>query len=326
MLRIHFTAEDLTRVRLAGAPDPLWETVLSLFRLRTRSAPLVFDRWRRETLTRSRRSTLQFLMPLTPGGYYPDFLTPAESALGLEAGIEAVLSTARHRLASEIELLRTPPRGLPPHLRLLAEGDVDALDHLGQALREQHRTAVAPHWTQVQSHAEADRAKRTRALLEGGCEGLLESFRPTMRWQNPVLETDFGSDEDQDLYLEGRGLLLVPSFFSWGTPDALYDCSLSPVLVYPVEHDLRPAGEVVDRESGDHLGALIGTTRAWVLGAVEDGCTTSELARRVGINASSISQHTTVLREARLIRTTRMGKSVVHTLTPLGRSLLLSET
>ncbi len=40
------------------------------------------------------------------------------------------------------------------------------------------------------------------------------------------------------------------------------------------------------------------------------------------MNISSISQHTTVLRDARLIRTTRIGKSVLHTLTPLGESLL----
>ncbi|MGY1503399.1 hypothetical protein ACW4TU_43690 [Streptomyces sp. QTS52] len=25
MLRVHFTAEDLARVRVAAAPDPLWE-------------------------------------------------------------------------------------------------------------------------------------------------------------------------------------------------------------------------------------------------------------------------------------------------------------
>ncbi|MDO0915170.1 hypothetical protein QQM39_31425 [Streptomyces sp. DT2A-34] len=48
MLRIDFTAEDLNRFRVAGQPDPLWETVLSLMRLQDRSAALVFDPWRRE--------------------------------------------------------------------------------------------------------------------------------------------------------------------------------------------------------------------------------------------------------------------------------------
>ncbi|HST86161.1 MAG TPA: winged helix-turn-helix domain-containing protein [Kineosporiaceae bacterium] len=320
MLRIHFTAEDLARVRLASGPDPLWETVLTLFRLRSRNTPLAFEGWRREAIGRSQRSALDMLMPLTPGGYFPDFLTPGEAALGLEAGIDAVLSTGIKRLQTEISLLEVPNQRLPPQIQALAGGDVETLRRLGDALRDHHRTVVAPYWSDVEAHIEVDRLKRTRALMEGGSERLLESFRPNMRWSYPVLEADF--PVDQDLYLQGRGLLLVPSYFSWNTPDALYDSSLSPVLVYPVQHDLKLTAKGSGAGTGENLSALLGATRAWILGAVEAGCTTSELARRVGVNASSISQHTAVLRDAELIRTTRIGKAVMHTVTPLGRSLL----
>jgi DNA-binding transcriptional ArsR family regulator len=205
-------------------------------------------------------------------------------------------------------------------LKLLAQGDVEALTWLGHALKQHHQVVVEPYWDQVQAHFEADRAKRARAWLDGGCEGLLNTYRPLMRWQYPVLEADF--PVEQDLYLDGRGLVLVPSYFSWGTPDTLFDPTLPPVLVYPVEHDLGRAVPLEQDGNPESLAALIGTTRAWVLGAIEEGCTTGELARRVGVNASSISQHTTVLREARLIRTSRVGKAVMHTLTPLGASLL----
>jgi DNA-binding transcriptional ArsR family regulator len=324
MLRIHFTGEDLARVRLASRPDPLWETVLTLFRFQSRTRPLALAGWRKQAIARSQRDVLDLLLPLTPGGYFPDFLTPAEAAQGLETGIDAVLSTGIQRLRAEIDLLAVPRPRLPAQIRMLADGDVETLNRLGEALRRQHRTAVEPYWTEVQAHVEADRVKRTRALLDGGCEGLLNSFRPMMRWSYPVLEVDFPAE--QDLYLEGRGLLLVPSYFSWNTPDALYDPTLAPVLVYPVEHDLKLSAKLAGEVSSDSLTALIGATRAWVLGAVDEGCTTSELARRVGVNASSISQHTTVLREAKLICTTRIGKAVMHTLTPLGRSLLNVET
>jgi DNA-binding transcriptional ArsR family regulator len=45
----------------------------------------------------------------------------------------------------------------------------------------------------------------------------------------------------------------------------------------------------------------------------------------VGVAASSVSQHTTVLRDAGLISTQRLGKGVIHTLTPLARALLNSD-
>jgi DNA-binding transcriptional ArsR family regulator len=59
-----------------------------------------------------------------------------------------------------------------------------------------------------------------------------------------------------------------------------------------------------------------------VLLEVGGGCTTSELARRVGVSLASASQHASVLREAGLVHTLRQGGAVLHTLTPLGAALL----
>jgi DNA-binding transcriptional ArsR family regulator len=52
------------------------------------------------------------------------------------------------------------------------------------------------------------------------------------------------------------------------------------------------------------------------------GCTTSELARRCGVSIAAASQQATVLREAALITTRRVGGAVRHEITPLGMSLL----
>ncbi|MDG4865877.1 winged helix-turn-helix domain-containing protein, partial [Streptomyces sp. T-3] len=65
-----------------------------------------------------------------------------------------------------------------------------------------------------------------------------------------------------------------------------------------------------------------GRTRSAVLASVDGGCTTGELARRVGVSAASASQHATVLRESGLLATVRDGNSVLHTVTPLGAALL----
>ncbi|MEV6287327.1 winged helix-turn-helix domain-containing protein [Kribbella sp. NPDC051770] len=46
MLRIHFTSEDLMRVRLAPGADPWWEAMLSARQIDLLGGPLVYDEWR----------------------------------------------------------------------------------------------------------------------------------------------------------------------------------------------------------------------------------------------------------------------------------------
>ena len=52
---------------------------------------------------------------------------------------------------------------------------------------------------------------------------------------------------------------------------------------------------------------------------------TSELARRAGVSVPSASEHATVLRQADLITTARVGRAVLHTVTPLGGNLLSAD-
>jgi hypothetical protein len=88
VLRIHFTAEDLARTRLATGLDPMWEVVLGQFRLR-RPEALPFRRWARDVrglpaLPRQAVELLRAVLP--PGRYFPDFLTPPEAVRGLPPG------------------------------------------------------------------------------------------------------------------------------------------------------------------------------------------------------------------------------------------------
>ena len=269
MLRIHFTPEDIGRIRLATRPDPMWETVFSLFRLRYAGPPLVFGRWRQRATQAYRRADLEQLMPLVPGGFYPDFLTPAEGARGLEAGLDALLHTPRPRLRQDLELLARQGSPLPAWTHELADGRPEALRRLAAAVRSHYEAVVAPVWPDVCAHVEADRARRARALLDGGTEGLLRSYLPMMRWNPPVLELP-DVVHDQSVHLRGRGLLLVPSYLSWHTPDVLRDPALPPVLVYPVEH----SAVLSARQAYASVAALIGMIRTAVLKSVGEGRTT----------------------------------------------------
>ncbi|MET7902655.1 helix-turn-helix domain-containing protein [Streptomyces sp. NPDC005355] len=325
MLRVHFSELDLARLRMAIRPDVLWETVLSFHRLRENRAENVYGEWRSEARNRL-NGEARLLASLIPSrGYFPDFLTPAEGVIGCDSAMDALRATPGERLHSEISRLPAA-RSLPGWIRELAQGEARPLDRLITTLRAYHRAAVAPYWAHIQARIEADRAARGRALLDGGADGLLASLPPTMRWRSPVLEVDY--PVDRDLHLRGRGLLLLPSFFCRGTPVTFRNPELAPVLVYPVEHARRGAPPRPQQRPAAasgcprSLGKLVGQTRSEVLLEVGGGCTTSELARRVGVSLASASQHASVLREAGLVHTLRQGSAVLHTLTPLGAALL----
>ncbi|MCY0925704.1 winged helix-turn-helix domain-containing protein [Streptomyces sp. H27-H1] len=353
MLRIHFTGVDLARVRMAGRPDALWETILSFHRLRDRRDSRLFGDWRAEARTRLNGET-RLLGALIPSrGYFPDFLTPVEGRYGWDVGLDALRGIRPERLRRELTLLGRgieagsgmaaafgmPPaadggayRGaetpVPRRLRDFMEGDTAHLPRLLGELRGYHRAAVEPYWTHIQAQIEAERAARGRALLDGGADELLASLPPMLRWRAPVLECDY--PVDRDVRLRGRGLLLQPSFFCRRTAVTLHDPELPPVLVYPAaaEPSSAAAGEAARpaeerRRNRQHtLGKLVGHTRSVVLQAIGDGATTSELARRAGVSLASASQHAGVMREAGLVTTLRMGNAVLHTVTPLGAALL----
>ncbi|QYA94065.1 helix-turn-helix domain-containing protein [Streptomyces anulatus] len=338
MLRIHVSRLDLSRVRMATRPDALWETILSFHRIRDRRASTVFGKWRSESRARLNGEAQLLAAVVPPRGYFPDFLTPSQEGAepyGLDVGIEALRDTPADRVHAELELLAAgrirqraglaagPRRQDPGAGRAsaalpaaLMEGRAEPLARLIGALRSYHHAAVEPYWPHIRASVEADRAVRGRALLDGGADGLLATLPPMIRWRSPVLEADYPFD--RDLHLDGRGLLLQPSFFCRGTPVVYRDPSLPPVLVYPVANPGAP----VFAEPGPWLGRLVGHTRSAVLSSIGNGCTTSELARRAGVSLASASQHASVLREAGLVLTLRHGSSVLHTLTPLGGSLL----
>lgn len=324
-LRIHFTGADLVRTRLADRPDPLWETVLSLQMLRARYGAVVFDRWRRVVRDALRNIGLadvvkHVLFPLAPNAsYFPDFLTPPEGLLGLDAGIEAVLATPRHRIAYELGRLEFPHGPTPVTARLVA-GERSALAQLSDALDAYYRTALAPYWDQMRSGAEIDHAQRSQLQRAGGTGTMLAGFWPTMYWQPPILEMPY--PVCRDLHLNGRGLVLIPSYFCWHHPIALADPALPPTLVYP----LRPTAEFLRLQPAvtvhRPLARLIGSSRARVLAAAGHGATTSELARRAGVSPTTASQHAAVLRHSGLITSRRRANAMIHVLTPLGVALI----
>ncbi|MFC7328118.1 ArsR/SmtB family transcription factor [Marinactinospora rubrisoli] len=329
MLRIHFTEADLARVRVAPGPDPLWEAVLSLHRFQTRRGRAAVLRWYDDARLALPRHGLvetvrSLLIPIAPHALYmPDFLTPDAAEHGLDAGLDAIAATPRERLRYELGRVAEGGR-LPSPGQALADGDRRGREELLDGLRRYHAAVLEPYWDDIQADVDADRIRRSRAIMDGGIEGLLGSFEPMMHWKPPVLHVDYPAD--RDLALNGRGLKLVPSYFCWLRPIALADPELPPVVVYPLHNGARQARRgAYPRGSpggGSMLAALLGNTRAAALEVIALGVTTTELASQLGISPAAASHHIRVLRDAGLIISTRDRQHVLHTITPSGADLL----
>lgn len=325
--RMHFTAEDLARTRVTATLGPLAETMFGMSLLRcTTQRPVGFNDWRKQARA-SLSVEMKPLSALLPQGTWGvDLWTLTGEAPTIAAGIDALLTAPRDRVAAEMEFFSKFAR-LPPSAWSVVNENGSGRVELANAAYAAFQVLVESHWTRVETHLRAERASRGQILLDGGIDRLLATLFPSrIRWRMPVLEVLLPGEAD--IYLAGRGLALVPSVFVGELPVILEDLSdpmAAPRLVFPVGVAL-PGGTVLEesRSGSRALGALVGRTRAAALRVIAGGCTTSQLARHIGVSAAAASQHATILRDAGLITTRRQGGAVWHALTPLGESLLES--
>jgi DNA-binding transcriptional ArsR family regulator len=339
-VRIHFTAADLARTRLAGEPSRLAIAAFSLMSLPFAPGPAEVDLWRRAVrvgLAGRRPSSpgcgtggdgrwgTSLLRELAgPGGPVPRLLRPAVGAGGIEEELDRMAATPRAALAKDLAYVARQ-RPMPRWSRALAVGELRAMDLLAAEVRAYYAVAVKPYWRVLHRALAADRAARARQLCDGGVEAVLCTLSPRLRWRSPVLEAGGPGGPDYDL--GGRGLLLAPGPFvtyvpcdpAEGQPTLYYEAGQ-----YPVPEGTAPPALLIGPDGPpEGLAALLGHGRAAVLQAVAEGASTSQLARRAGLSAASASEHATVLRRAGLLVTRRDGRFSHHTLTALGTELLL---
>ncbi|MFI7337219.1 ArsR/SmtB family transcription factor [Streptomyces sp. NPDC050085] len=286
-----------------------------------------FGMWRHRTATELRADSglgdiRDLLLPLAPAAaYFPDFLTPAEGVLGYETGRDALLSTPRQRLHDEVAQLAAGG-SLPTWSHDLSRGQAHIMGRLERILDRYYATAIAPYMAHIRGRFDAERSAHARDILDGGVERLLEHLHPTIQWTAPILQVHYHSD--WDLHLEGRGLLLIPSFFCFQKPITLADPALTPVLLYPMEPTPFWQAAYGGGAEGNErrLAALVGPTRAALLHTVPREHTNSSIAHTVGISDGTATYHMKVLCEAGLVTHRRRANAVHYSLTPLGRALI----
>lgn len=322
MHRIEFTPDDLARVRLLPSLGPIAETVLSLSALRQRE-PL-FAGWRQQvgSLRGLRTEVLNAVVPMRDPFF--DLITLAGYG-SVDAIRERLLDRSAVEARFELDHYEHCHGRLPGVLREF-DVDLDVRREVLDGVIDYHDKAVAPRWQGMLKHLAADRHARAQIMFDGGTEGLLATLHPMLVWESPVLTLTNSARSKGTYHLDGRGIILAPSFFDrqpmFLRPAGKQDQC---VLVYPAQLAATSALDIwsAGTQPGKALANLLGRTRALVLAAIGDGsATTSQLAVLTGTSAASISQHTAVLRDAGLITSHRYRNTVHHMIAAPGSALL----
>jgi DNA-binding transcriptional ArsR family regulator len=165
---------------------------------------------------------------------------------------------------------------------------------------------------------EADMTYRARRLATGGARGLFADMHPNLRWRDGVLHIGDMIGR-HTVEAAGRGLLLIPSLFAY-KPVPPVSAEDPPSLAYPS----RGVGTVwaPPRETDPTaLDALLGVPRARLLRLLDEPLPTVELARRLRVTPSAVSQHLQVMHATGLVERARDGRHVLYRRSALGDRL-----
>lgn len=319
--QLRFGEDDLLRCRFAVSP--LWETQEAVRTLKRRERHGYHPGWLRRIKEAGAGLDLEAVWLLMPSrGHSPDFLGPPPlgHATGFDEEIAAVRAAdpeaARDDMARA--LAETPGAAASPLGRRLLDDPARAVGELADALEGAWHALVEPYWPRLRALLEADVAYHSRRLAEVGLGALLPELDRRLAWDSGTLTAQWRGRHVRDL--DGRGLVLMPSVFSW--PDVIsgYDPPWQPTLVYPAR-GLAGLWSAPADHAPDALARLLGRNRAAVLTALAEPAGTSALAHRLALAPSSVSAHLTALRDAGLLTSRRYGHQVLYERTPLGIAL-----
>ncbi|MDI2131265.1 ArsR/SmtB family transcription factor [Yinghuangia seranimata] len=312
MLRVHFTAEDFARTRFAGRPAPLQELHAAMTTATTRSGGPLFAPWRGRVL-RSLPAASSPLADLVPAGRPPSFL----DVLGdtVDDGFEHIRATSPVLVRSELERVYGAAPA-PRWIRGLHAGDETAWHTVRRAQQATYETVLAPVWSVVQDLHREEFTRYALTVAEHGVAAALTGLAPGSRVHEGVWEWP-GAAPARDVRLDGRGLVVLPTFHHPAGP-LVQDVPGHPaVLTYPAGPGLPPTAQdpVVAAEA---LAAVLGRTRLDALRLLAEPHTTTSLALALHVSNATASSHAAALRSAGMATTTRAGRSVTHRRTALG--------
>lgn len=303
-VRITLSGAEVARVRFALSP--LAETALAARALVRTGVHFLHEPWARQVRPKLAGDPDLPLLSTLLAGYLPSFLLPVpETRLpSVETELARVRSTPPEFFLDELAAAfgaRAFPR--------LRSHPVDALNRIADVLHRCHRLLIEPYWGRIKAVMDADLAHRASTITDSGIEGVFPTLHEDFSWHRGELLVR----RDCAVEMGGHDLVLSPSVFVWHR--TLVDTA--PTVATAIRYPARGVGALWETHGRLPKGtaAVLGRTKAALLEALSEPLTTGQLAARLALTPSAVSQHLGALRDAGLIATDRRGRTALHTRT-----------
>ena len=333
MVRFELGVADLAWTRFGISP--MAETVRSLLAVRDPSFHALHLPWLRAIRPELDGLDMHLLLSLVgptrgrdrfvsgPSRALADFLTPTPTRFVPSFEEELAVARAAPPAVVRRDLVATfAPDPIPDTLASVTRRGraVTALrDRICDGLERYHERVIAPSWQAMRLVMEADTTYRARQLATGGARLLFADMHPNLRWRDGGLEIEEMISE-HTVKAAGRGLLLMPSIFTVKPVPPLVPDE-PPSLAYPSRGIATLWAPPLPRATAA-LTSLLGSPRAQLLDMLAEPLPTVEIARRLRVTPSAVSQHLKVLHETGLATRARDGRQVLYRRTTLGDELM----
>jgi DNA-binding CsgD family transcriptional regulator len=320
MIDLMLGVTDVARVRFARSP--MDELVHSVNVLAGRRGDGMHRRWVEMATARLAGLDLSTLDALVEGnGYFPDFLMPPpqrwESTFPEE--LDRVSQTGADEVRRCLDVC-WPDGSLPDVLRPLYDEPRTELGALTRLLAAYWTAAIEPVWERLCAVHEADLSYRSSLLTSGGVDRVFGDLHPRVSYVEDRVRID-GPMAHRVHSVNGAGVLLVPCVFIWPRLTVFDSGLYQPTITYAA----RGVGDVwatpLDTTEAP-VAELIGRGRAALLAVLDLPLSTTQLADRLGVAPSTVSEHLSILRRSGLVRSHRSGRTVLYERTPLAGRLL----
>ncbi len=250
--------------------------------------------------------------------FFPEFLSPAPRSIDDKDAFVRQTALCRQTPVDQVQReLDLALDGRDRHLDLREEPD-RVRDRLIDQLITCHDFVLGPLWTRVADILRTDINVRAQRFAAEGLNSVLASLHPTMAMHASTLVTQ--SPHNIDIAVPDDGPVLVPTVFG----DRSIGLMLEPPGPIRIVYPARGSALLHEQHQPEvqPLATLLGATRYEILRSTSEPASTIDLAARLALAPSTVSEHLTKMAAAGWVTRRRVRRRVHYELSRLGQQIV----